>query len=278
MTIAPGFQFSQSSLQDFVDCPRRFFLRYVRGLQWPAPESEPLRVYEEHLRCGAQLHHLIHQHLVGIPAALLSETIEEDERVFVWWGRFLNSGLAGLPAQRHPEIALTAPLAEAGGRRIVAKYDLIAIEPGERAVIVDWKTSLGRPRRDRLAARLQTIIYPWLLVRAGASLNEGAPIAPEAVQMIYWFAEQPNHPEVFAYSAEQFARDDAYLRRLAADLLARTADDFPLTEDARLCRYCTFRTLCERGEHAGPFDEIEDWFDDDVSVTFDLDQIAEVAF
>jgi len=30
------FTFSQSSLQDYYDCPRRFELRYLSRLIWPA--------------------------------------------------------------------------------------------------------------------------------------------------------------------------------------------------------------------------------------------------
>ena len=40
--LPDDFQFSASSLQDFVDCPSRFYLRSIRGLRYPAPESEPL--------------------------------------------------------------------------------------------------------------------------------------------------------------------------------------------------------------------------------------------
>ena len=46
MTLPPTFQFSQNSLQDYVDCPRRFQLRYLLRQPWPAVESEPLSEYE----------------------------------------------------------------------------------------------------------------------------------------------------------------------------------------------------------------------------------------
>ena len=39
----PGsFIFSQSSLQYYFDCPRRFQLRYIEHLAWPAVETEPV--------------------------------------------------------------------------------------------------------------------------------------------------------------------------------------------------------------------------------------------
>ncbi len=40
MALPSDFQFSQSSLQDYVDCPWRFYLRYIRQLAWPAIVAE----------------------------------------------------------------------------------------------------------------------------------------------------------------------------------------------------------------------------------------------
>ena len=40
-SLPEGFRFSQSSLQDYVDCRRRFQLRYLQNLAWPALQSEP---------------------------------------------------------------------------------------------------------------------------------------------------------------------------------------------------------------------------------------------
>jgi hypothetical protein len=48
MTLLPlDFQFSQGSLQDYVDCRRRFQLRYLDQLAWPAVEAEPLLEHEQ---------------------------------------------------------------------------------------------------------------------------------------------------------------------------------------------------------------------------------------
>ena len=273
-TLLPDdFQFSQSSLQDFADCPRRFYLKYVRQLRYPAPESEPLREFEAQAERGALFHHLVHQHLVGLPADALAETLS-DETVAAWWDNYLAYGLADLPPRRYPEITLSAPLA---GHRLVAKYDLLAL--GERAVIVDWKTALRRPKRERLQSRLQTVVYPYLLARAGAHLKGGQPIPPEAITMIYWFAEFPQQPESFAYSADQLARDGAQLESLAADILRRGESEFELTDNLDLCRFCSYRSLDDRGAKAGNLlsadqDDEAERFDLDL----DLDKIAEIEF
>ncbi len=274
--LPDDFQFSQSSLQDFVDCPRRFYLKYIRQLRYPAPESAPLRAFEASMERGAQFHHLIHQHQIGIPTEALAETIPDDVTE-VWWNNYLNNALADLPARRFPEITLSAPLA---GRRLVAKYDLLAIGD-DRAVIVDWKTAHKRPKRERLQHRLQTVVYPYLLTRAGTHLNDKQPISPDKISMIYWFAEYPQQPEIFAYSMAQFESDGVLLEGMAADILRRNEGDFSLTDNLDLCKFCAYRSLNDRGAKAGNLlaaDTNDEGENDDFDLDFDLDQIAEIEF
>lgn len=255
MMLPDDFQFSASSLQDFVDCPRRFYLRYVRQLVYPAAEAEPLRPFEQHVERALRFHHLIHQHQIGIPADALEATIPDDT-IGEWWENYLAHAPADLPDKRLPEVTLSAPM---GNRRLVARYDLVAV--GERAVIVDWKTALVRPSREALERRLQTRVYPYVLARAGAHLNGGQSINPAAIRLIYWFAEFPQQPEIFTYSAEQFERYGAYLESLTADIAQRGEDAFPLTDNTDLCRFCAYRSLNDRGSTAGDYDT--DAFTDD---------------
>ncbi len=85
------------------------------------------------------------------------------------------------------------------------QYDLLAVEPGERLVVVDWKAVLKRPSRANLARRLQTRVYRYLAVEGGAAFNGGQPPEPEQVEMIYWFAEFGGAVERFPYDADQHA-------------------------------------------------------------------------
>ena len=74
-----SFQFTQSSLQDYVDCPRRFQLRYVLDQPWPAVESEPLMERERLAELGRRFHKLIQQHVEGLSAETLTASIGEPE-------------------------------------------------------------------------------------------------------------------------------------------------------------------------------------------------------
>lgn len=269
------FQFSQSSLQDYVDCARRFELRYLQQLKYPAAEAEPLAEHERQMQLGDDFHRLVQQYQAGVPEALLTATLK-DETMRRWWVNYLKYGLTGLPAQRYTEVTLTAML---DGFRLIAKYDLLAVEPGQKLVIMDWKTSGKRPTRERLAKRLQTIVYRYMLVEAGMQLNGGTPVQPEQISMMYWFAEYPEQPLIFDYDARQHQEAGEYLLGLIRDIQART--DFELTSDTNHCNYCVYRSLNQRGTAAGNLWE-EDQLGIEADVTpdmgFDFDQIAEIEF
>jgi CRISPR/Cas system-associated exonuclease Cas4 (RecB family) len=274
MTLPETFQFTQGNLQDYVECRRRFQLRYVLMQPWPALITGSPAEYEQHVERGAALHRLAHQYFRGIEPERLSETIH-DETLAHWWQTFLRHPPGNLPEQvRRAEIVLGAPLA---GHRLVAKYDLVAVEPEERFVIVDWKTTHRRPPRSVLARRLQTIVYRYLAVEAGAELNEDRPPEPDRVEMIYWFAQSHGETERFAYDDSQHESARAYLGDLVNQIADHAEPIWPLTSDESRCRFCNYRSLCERGVRPGFFDDFEgdaEPFEE----LIDLEQIAEVEF
>ena len=282
MDLLEHFEFSQSSLQDFVDCRRRFFLRCIRRLAWPAVQSEPVVEHEGYMQQGSDFHRFAQQALVGLPVERLSASLVGED-LARWWESFcdylpqISNAQPGPGWQLYPEISLTAPLGDA---RLVGKYDLLAAHPGGRILIYDWKTTRQRSRRSVLEKRLQTRLYPYLLVRAGTFLNAGIPIQPEQVEMIYWFAEHPQQPERFVYSSAAYQADEAYLTSLIETVQRLDEAEFFLTGDERLCAFCVYRSLCNRGVTAGDPAALEGDRDEDALTTIDLDfeQIAEIEY
>jgi CRISPR/Cas system-associated exonuclease Cas4 (RecB family) len=264
---------SQSSLQDYVDCARRFKLRYLDRLSYPAVETAPALENEKHLQEGEYFHRLVQQHLIGIPADQISKLANRPD-LQRWWENFQSfsqSNLANL-TNCLPEVTLSAPL---GNYRLLAKYDLIAIE-NDKALIYDWKTYRKRPRSEWLSARMQTRIYRALLVKAGAHLNRGTPFEPEQIEMIYWFADFPEEPARFPYTSAQFKRDWDMLEKLAQEIAS--ASDYPLTDDRQKCAYCTYRSYCERGIRAGEMDQAEAEMEAESLFDVNFEQIGEIAF
>jgi len=277
MSLPEGFVFSQSSLQDYVDCPRRFQLRYVEHCRWPGPETADAMEFERKMALGHAFHRLMRQLHAGLPMEVLEAVAQGDSCLSRWWSNYASAPPQGLPDEmRLPETTLSAAL---DGHRVEARYDLLAGERGGRWVIVDWKTGQHRSRRKWLSERLQTRIYPWVLVNAGTTLNGNAPIASGQVEMLYWFAEFPLQPERFKYSAQKLAEDGVFLEGLIREIEGRSEDVFPLTENERLCRYCVYRSLCCEDVQAGP---LGDWEIEEAAETgledVDLESIAPIPF
>lgn len=263
------FVFSQSALQDYEDCPRRFELRYLLDVRWPAQETAQALLYEAGQRKGQEFHHLVHQHALGVPAESLTATITDDE-LRAWWQRYLAWQKENLPTERYPELTLTTPINE---MMLMAKYDVVAKLEDGTFLIVDWKT--GRSQNHALLAkRMQTIVYPYVLSKAGNWLNDGQPIPPDRIRFVYWFAETGETVE-FQLSAEKLAQDETRLASLINDIAISV--EFPKTADERRCRFCVYRSLCDRGETPGDLNELED---NEMlgGISLNLDEIEEISF
>jgi len=271
----PFPQFSQHSLQDYTDCPRRFQLRYVLGVTWPAVKAEPIAEMERRARLGQRFHHMAHQYALGISAERLEAGLDK-EYLRRWWHNFLAAPPRDLPTGlRRAEVSLSIPLT---GHRLAARYDLVAANPGERLVIVDWKTR--RPKRPkRLLKKLQTVVYPYVLVEAGAAFNGGQPVQPEQVVMVYWFADFPDDPLTLAYDAVQHAANHEHLVTLIGEIAKRDEETWSLTDDVdHTCKFCAYRSLCKRGGIAGDLDDLDEDLELEEVLDIDLEQIAEIAF
>jgi CRISPR/Cas system-associated exonuclease Cas4 (RecB family) len=272
--IPAQFTFSQSSLQDYADCPRRFQLRFLDRLLYPAAESEPALENERHQQEGQYFHRLAQQYLLGIPAEKLAR-LANTPNLGRWWENFSSFSRTSLTSLTglFTEMTLSAPI---GDYRLVAKYDLIAITEDEKFVIYDWKTYRKRPRDEWLSARWQTRVYRALLVAAGSQLNGGKPIVPERCEMVYWFANHPGEPARFPYNESQYKRDWDALSKLTEEI--RTASSFPLTDDRQMCSYCTYRSYCDRGIQAGNLDAIEAEMEAESLFDVNFEQIGEIEF
>ena len=275
-TLADYFIFSQSSLQDYLDCARRFQLRYIMQLKWPAVETAPVLENERRQDEGQQFHRLVHQYLIGLPAKKISTSANRSnyEHLPQWWNNFIEAQpntLADLQGAKFaPEHTLSAPI---GNHRIMAKYDLLA-KNNDKITIYDWKTYLAHPKNEKMSARVQTRVYQSLLVRAGHQFNDGQAVEAGKTSMIYWFAEFPNDPAQFSYNEAKAHRDWDWLTALVHEISAKQS--FPLTEDAQKCSFCPYRSFCERGIRPGSDEEME--IHAPASWDVNMEQVQEIEF
>jgi len=254
---------------------------------------------ERHTYLGALFHRLIQQHLLGLPPDSLSRMVHQPE-LSRWWSNYIAqfaspAGFLALLGAEHTssisihrqaEATLLAPLEQ---HHLIAQYDVIlsvASETSTRLLILEWKTSIRRPKRQWLAQRVQTRLYPYVLVRAGSHLCNGRPINPEQVEMVYWFAEFPDQPERFTYyNQTQFEQDERFLTSLIEEIESLEEQDFYLTEHEERCRFCVYRSLCERGISAADISQAQDSEaqtatsgETELGFEFDFEQIAELEF
>src|SRR5688572_10709135 len=175
--LPPAFRFSQSSLQDYADCARRFQLRSLMQQEWPAPAAEPLSKAEQADSLGKRFHQLVERYWLGLPV----DREKLDPTLAQWWDAFITHPIPDLPAGKcRPEVSTSAIV---HGQRLTATFDLLAYNPDGNAVIVDWKTTHRRSAREWLDKRLQTLVYPLLLVESSKRLI-GYQLKPEQVQLI----------------------------------------------------------------------------------------------
>jgi RecB family exonuclease len=248
----PDFQYSQRNMHDFRECARRFQLRHLLRQEWPAPLLEPIAEAEAEAKRGERFHRLLERHFLGLPTLPPA-----NPELAGWWAAFQGAEKAlNLPtAIRKPEVTYSIPVA---GQRLMARFDLVAIDPGKSIVIVDWKTGRRPSNPDLLRKRMQTFVYLAVGQRA-LETEFGGPIPPEAIRLMYWFVATPADPvtihlpdpvEFYGYVAfvEKFVR----LIQISAE-----GNNWPLTDDLRRCSVCNYRSYCNRAVDAATVDEAD---------------------
>jgi len=279
MELPENFRFSQSNLQDYVDCPYRFYLRDILKLKWPALVVDDALAFERRGQIGARFHQLLQRYLLGIPEARVTDLAEADPapQISRWWADFLTFIAPKLEGDKFVEATFSTVL---DGHYLLAKYDLVLLNKKGKLDIYDWKTSRRTPRKDWLLSRIQTRLYRLILAEAGAELTGDRPVPPDGLNMHYWFAPQPQTPISLPYSEDAYHSDRDHIKGLIDEITERDQAQFLRTADLDKCRYCSYRSHCDRGDRAGDLEDFEDFESgpEDFELDFEFDQIAEIAF
>jgi hypothetical protein len=276
MLLPNEFQFSQNNLQDYVDCQRRFQLKYLQKLEWPAPRAEPILEAEQQMLLGQRFHEIIHQYFIGIPGIDLEDFID-DSILKIWWNNFQNRFKGALPGRLFPEHMITCKIE---GVNFIAKYDLIQIKPDSTVIIYDWKTTRIPPKLEFIAKRLQSRVYPSLFMKGAASFFKDEYFSNANLQMVYWY---PNFPELsltIPSNDKKLEEDLIFIRDLINRIKAKAQNDFLLTDEVKRCNFCNYRSLCNRGVAAGTVSEMEnDEQSEDADLTeFNFENLQEIAY
>lgn len=271
------FRFSSQSLQDYVECQRRFALRYIQKLDWPAEESSPYLAFEQFRQKGNQFHACIDQYFHHVDPQAIEKQIMDDG-LRQWWKSFLQFMADKKFTFSTSEILFQTSL---NGHVLIAKFDLLVLQANGNFTIYDWKTTAGdkKPKRNALTEKMQTRIYPYVLCRSTNLIDKQPAIQPAQVELVYWFPQFPDQPESFPYSSIQVQADEETLTVLMNEISQKAAADFPKTEDENRCRFCVYRSYCGRGKQAANAFEGETEFDFDLSdLDLDIEKIEEISY
>lgn len=250
---------SRRQLTDFLACQRRFQLRYLNRLPWPAaPTDDHL---QQSLLQGQLFHQLLQRYFLGFPP---DDDALGDERLRGWWQAFQTNG-PNLPSGRRlTELTLTVPI---GRHLLTGRFDLLVLGQNQ-AHIFDWKTE-ARPRPEtQLRADLQTRLYLALLAEGSKALVAPAPpVSPEQIAMTYWYANDPTKSVTIPYSQAQHDQNWAELQAAVSTIEHRLQDPtiWPLTDNLNECARCAYQVYCDRQVAVALLTEPDD--EDDLPVT-----------
>lgn len=260
MDLPEHFRFSQNNLQDYVDCPRRFELKYLLKQDWPAVVSEPFLEFELHQQMGKDFHTLVQRHLAGIPENILSNSLT-NSILEKWWKNYLDFIKQFQINHCKAEQTFSIPFE---AYRITAKYDCI-ITGKNQVVIIDWKTTRFRLQGQILREKMQSLVYPFVFYESRKKVY-----SPNKIQLIYWFPEFPENPEQLFYSEEEHTKIKTQLLAIIQEIESTKLGNFFLTNQMKICQFCVYRSLCNRGLRAGT-PTGNDW--STIDLFSDVDQI-----
>jgi len=244
--------FSATTLQDFIDCKRKFKLKYIDHLSWPAPLSQLNTKYSEAITRGRKFHQLIQQHFIGIPDYELFNSIQ-DHTVRQWLKNALSFEISSEKQTKKMVEYHVSYINK--GVLLTGVIDLLLISPDSGMKIIDWKTGLSKPNLDRYKSRIQTRLYPYLLLQSPAfSANRFEGLKTQEITFNYWFTNFPEHSLSFTYDRQNFNQDDAYFDDLITTITLTPVEEMLMTHNIDLCRSCPFQLYCGRNIQADYFD------------------------
>ena len=233
---------SRYRLDTFAACRRRFQLRYLERLAWPAPpRAAGIQLAQQR---GQAFHRLLERRFLGLPASPpLAEAA--DERLASWWRTFQTQG-PSLPAGRQlAEYTLTVPI---GRHFLTGRFDLLVLTAAG-AHIFDWKTE-AHPRPEAVLRQdLQTLLYLAMVTEGAAALTPDGVINPDQVRITYWYAANPIASVTIGYSQQQHEANWRFLTSQVTALESQLASPdpvWPLTDNLAECAICPFQIYCGR--------------------------------
>jgi hypothetical protein len=226
MPLADNFIFSSNNLQDYLDCPRRFELKYLLKQNWPAVTSQPVLEMENRITLGNRFHLLAHQFLSGIAGDFLKNTIDDPELGF-WFDNFQEYIKHFLKFQYFSEFSVIMPFV---GFRLMAVFDFISLKDTNKIRIGDWKTTSRLPKKEFYLQTVQSTLYPFLAYESRINIfPQTSTLEYQDLSMEYWFPGFPENTITWEHSASIHANSRELLSSLISEISQKESGDFEKT-------------------------------------------------
>ena len=276
MPLGRDFVFSANNLQDYLDCPRRFELKYFLKQSWPAITSHPVQEMEYKIQMGNRFHKIVHQFLSGIPGNVLDNSIDDPD-LKDWFVKIQEFIKPYLNFSYFSEFTVTMPFE---GFRLIAIFDFITLTGSKKIIIGDWKTTTRNPKRELYLQSFQSFLYPFMVFENWDHIFTQADLLQqEDISMEYWFPAFPEKTIALEYSSASHTTSQEVISSLLNEIAIKEPGTFEKTANEKRCTYCQYRSLCERGIQAGKFEGADDEPRDESLIDYlDFDQIEEIAF
>lgn len=255
--------FSQSALVTYQSCPLKFRRRYLDGLFWPADWGDDPE-QQKAVELGRSFHLLAQRYYWR------GEVFCACEELILWFESLREFRPYHQQGTFLPEHVLR--LAD-NGLKLVAKYDLLYLTSNGKVIIYDWKTNSKKPLRRYWRKHFQTIIYRYLLCKAGGIYSPKGLIAPEDVTMIYWNPRFPGTIEPIGYTQKEFSQDEKTLSKLLNEIVNLGYANFLATGNQKSCSFCEYSPICH-GKRAVQL-ELEE---EDMDLDLDWESIEQIQF
>lgn len=256
--------FSQSALEIFQKCRRRFQYRYIDGLYWPAKWGIDAEI-EKELEKGRKFHLLAERYYID---GSLQDQIVEDSELSAWLKRLKRF----LPYSKHIISSEQELRCSKKNLKFLAKYDLLNYNKEKKMIeLYDWKTDKKSLLGKELQNSTQSRFYLYLFKKAGQRYFSDKYDLENNPILIYWNPRFPEEKKIITYTDEDFSNDSHYFENLVEKIL--NEDKFPMTDNLNICQYCEYRPIC-RGKRT----EKREMFEEDLDMDLNWEEIEELEF
>jgi hypothetical protein len=269
-----GYPYSASKIQDYLDCPRRFELRHILDQSCPAIPCQPVLEAELNIQRGNEFHFLAHQYVSKVPEEILRAQLQAKWKM-EWFENFLSFFKSLGIKSALSEFSLTVNM---NSFKLTAVYDLIYTTMNDRIGIIDWKTTSHIPKKQKLASRVQSILYPYVLFEGLPEFLRGQKFSPEDISMQYWYPSNPIVEIILPYGQDSHNKNHEFLISTIYEIERKNIGEFNLTSDVKKCGFCPYRSLCDRGVFANNIFQAAENDIEDVEMFPDLLTIPEIEF